>query len=89
MSRGRDATIVRGVPRPSHAVESRLDVLLAARGIPWSELGRRTLLPPRQVTRLRAPGANPRLAVAERVAAALGVTVEEAWQLVPRTAVRP
>ena len=75
--------------RPSHAVESRLDVLLAARGIPWSELGRRTLLPSRQVARLRVRGANPRLAVAERVAAALDVTVEEAWRLVPRPGARP
>ncbi len=71
--------------RPSNTVESRLDTLLAARGIPWSELGRRTLLPARQVARLRARRANPRLAVAERVAAALGVTVEDTWRLVPRS----
>ncbi len=75
--------------RPSHAVESRLDVLLSARGIPWTELGRRTLLPPRQVARLRVRGANPRLAVAERVAAALDVTIEEAWRLVPHAGARP
>jgi len=70
--------------RASRVVENRLDPLLAARGIPWRELGRRTLLPARQIARLRTPGANPRLAVAERVAAALGVTIEDAWQLLPR-----
>jgi hypothetical protein len=35
-----------------------------------------------QLTRLRARDANPRLAVAERVAAALDVPVEAVWQLV-------
>ena len=71
------------MPRRSPpAVQNRLPTLLAAHGIPWSELGRRTLLPPRQLSRLRAPSANPRLAVAERVAMALGVTVEDAWRLV-------
>jgi hypothetical protein len=77
--------MVRGVPRrPPPAVENRLPVLLAAHGIPWSELGRRTLLPQRQLGRLRAPAANPHLAVAERVAAALGVAVEDIWRPVPR-----
>jgi hypothetical protein len=47
----------------------------------WGELARRTLLPPRLLARLRAPDANPRLAVAERVAAALGVRVEDLWAL--------
>jgi len=89
LCRARVPPIVRVVHRPSHAVENRLGLLLAARGIPWSELGRRTLLPARQVARLRARDANPRLAVAERVAAALGVTVEEAWRLVPRPGARP
>jgi DNA-binding XRE family transcriptional regulator len=32
--------------------------------------------------RLRAPDANPRLEVAERVAAALGVPVESVWSLI-------
>ena len=50
----------------------------------WSELARRTLLPPALVSRLRAPTANPRLSIAERVAAALGVPVEHLWTRDPR-----
>jgi hypothetical protein len=49
----------------------------------WGELARRTLLPVRRVARLRASAANPRLAVAERVAAALGVPIERLWSLPP------
>ena len=45
----------------------------------WGELERRTLLPPRLLARLRVPGANPRLVVAERIAVALGVPVEAVW----------
>jgi transcriptional regulator with XRE-family HTH domain len=49
--------------------------------MPWGELARRTLLPASLLARLRAPDANPRLAVAERIAAALGVPVEALWRL--------
>lgn len=45
----------------------------------WGELRRRTLLPARMLSRLRAADANPRLEVAERVAAALGVRIEDVW----------
>jgi len=63
---------------------NRVPRLLARRGIPWGELARRTLLPGAVVARLRAPDANPRLVVAERVAAALGVPVEALWTLAAR-----
>jgi len=76
--------LTRMAPRPSVAVVNRLPALLRHRGVSWGELGRRTLLPARLLGRLRAPGANPRLAVAERVAAALGVPVERIWALAPR-----
>jgi transcriptional regulator with XRE-family HTH domain len=71
------APIVPGVPR----VVNRLPALLAERGITWGDLARRTLLPGALLSRLRAGGANPRLAIAERVAAALGVPVEAVWTL--------
>jgi len=61
------------------AVLNRLPILLGRHGMSLGELERRTLLPPRLLARLRAPGANPRLAVAERIAAALGVPVEAVW----------
>jgi transcriptional regulator with XRE-family HTH domain len=64
-------------------VVNRLPALLERRGMSWSELARRTLLPQPLLARLRAPRANPRLAVAERVAAALGVPVEELWTFPP------
>ncbi len=64
-------------------VTNRLPAVLAAAGVSWSELVRRTLLPPRLVRRLRVPDANPRLAVAERVAGAVGVPVEAIWRLAP------
>jgi DNA-binding phage protein len=60
-------------------VRNHLPALLRRRGMTWGEFGRRTLLPRRQLVRLRAPHANPRLAVAERVATALGVAIEEIW----------
>jgi len=63
------------------AVVNHLPALLRRRGVSWGELGRRTLLPARLIARLRAPGVNPRLAVAERVAAALDVPVERLWRL--------
>jgi hypothetical protein len=67
--------------RPAPAVRNRLPAVLRRRGVTWGELARRTLLPARLIGRLRHPGANPRLAVAERVAAALGVRVEDLWTL--------
>src|SRR5207247_9291258 len=70
----------RAVPRrPPPAVLSRLPALLRRRSISWGELARRTLLPPRLLARLQASAANPRLGVAYRVAAALGVSVEQIW----------
>ena len=65
------------VPR----VVNRLPGLLRRHGVSWGELGRRTLLPLPLIARLRAADANPRLMVAERVAAALGVPVEAVWSL--------
>lgn len=65
--------------RPSSSVTNHLPALLRQRGMTWGEFGRRTLLPRRLVVRLRTPHANPQLAVAERVAAALGLAVEEIW----------
>ena len=65
-------------------VVNRVPRMLARRGIAWGELARRTLLPGAIVARLRAADANPRLVVAERVAAALGVPVETLWTLAPR-----
>ncbi|HYV58337.1 MAG TPA: helix-turn-helix domain-containing protein [Candidatus Nitrosopolaris sp.] len=66
--------------RPPVAI-NRLPAALARLGISWSELGRRTLLPPRLLARLRSPAANPRLAVAERVADALALQIEDLWIL--------
>jgi hypothetical protein len=66
------------------AVVNRLPALLHHRGVSWGELGRRTLLPARLLARLRAPGVNPRLAVAERIAVALDVPVERLWRLSAR-----
>ena len=72
---------------PVHAEPNRvvngLPALLARRGLSWGELARRTLLPPRLLARLRAPGANPRLVVAERVASAVGASIEDVWDVVP------
>jgi transcriptional regulator with XRE-family HTH domain len=68
--------------RSSPAVANRLPRLLRQRGITWTELARRTLLSRGHMARLRAHDANPRLAVAQRVAAALDVPVEAVWQLV-------
>ena len=74
--------MVRAVPRRRDPVlTNRLPATLARQGVTWGELARRTLLPARLLVRLRAPGANPRLAVAQRVAAALGVPVERLWRL--------
>lgn len=64
-------------------VINHLPRVLRRRGLTWGELARRALLPPGHIARLRTPFANPRLVVAERVAAALGVPVEEIWQREP------
>ena len=68
--------------RAGPAVSSRLPLLLRQRDITWTELARRTSLSHGQLTRLRVRDANPRLAVAQRVAAALDVPVESVWRLV-------
>jgi len=68
--------------RPGPAVTNRLPLVLRRRDITWTELARRTSLSRGQLTRLRVRDANPRLAVAERVATALDVPIEEVWQLV-------
>jgi len=62
-------------------VVSGLPLLLRRRGLTWNDLARRTLLPPGPVARLRCPHHNPRLSVAQRVAAALEVPVESIWRL--------
>jgi hypothetical protein len=67
--------------RPPPSVANRLPEYLRRHGIPWGELSRRTLLPPRLLGRLRAHTANPRLAIAERIAAALDVPIEALWAL--------
>ncbi|HJQ84504.1 MAG TPA: helix-turn-helix domain-containing protein [Candidatus Binatia bacterium] len=70
--------------RPAPRVVNRLPAHLDAHGMTWGELARRTLLPARLLARLRASDANPRLAVAERIATALGVPVETLWTLARR-----
>jgi lambda repressor-like predicted transcriptional regulator len=67
--------------RRSPAVVNHLPDILRRRGVSWGQLARRTLLPSRLLARLRDAHANPRLAVAERVALALGVPVETIWRL--------
>jgi predicted transcriptional regulator len=61
-------------------VVNQLPTVLVRLGVSWGELSRRTLLPLPLLSRLRASDANPRLAIAERVAAALGVPVERLWR---------
>jgi len=67
---------------PGPTVVNRLPRLLRQRGLTWTELSRRTLLSRGHMARLRAVDANPRLAVAQRIAAALDLPVESVWQLV-------
>jgi len=62
-------------------VVNRMPTVLARRGIAAAELARRALVPARVLRRLRRPDANPRLALAERLAAALDVPVEALWTL--------
>jgi transcriptional regulator with XRE-family HTH domain len=69
-------------PRSGPTVSNHLPRLLRQRGITWTELARRSLLSRGHLARLRARDANPRLVVAEQVAAALDVPVEAVWQLV-------
>jgi predicted transcriptional regulator len=78
----RRGAIVPRMPRPP--VVNHLPELLVRQGVSWGELARRTLLPAPLLARLRAPTANPRLAIAERVAAALGVQIEAVWTHAPR-----
>ena len=66
---------------PGPRVTNRLPQVLGRADMPWGELARRTLLSPRLLARLRRPDANPSLAVAARVAGALGVPVEGLWSL--------
>ena len=81
----RAVAIVARMPPPGPPrVVNRLPHVLRQHGVSWGELGRRTLLPAGYLLRLRSPMANPRLPVAERVASALGVSVETIWQLTPR-----
>lgn len=84
MSRPPAGPILAGMPRRPPAVENRLAALLRRRGVSQGELARRTLLSTRLLTRLRARHANPGLATAERVAAALAVPVEAIWSLASR-----
>jgi transcriptional regulator with XRE-family HTH domain len=70
--------------RAAPVVVNHLPRLLRQRGITWTELARRTLLSRGALERLRARGANPRLVVAERVAAALDLPVESVWELAGR-----
>jgi DNA-binding phage protein len=70
--------------RVTAQVVNHLPGLLRRRAMSWGELARRSLLPAGLLIRLRTPDANPRLAVAERVAAALGMRVEDLWRLPPR-----
>jgi len=65
-------------------VVNHLPAALDDQGVTWGELARRTLLPPRLLARLRGPAANPRLAVGERVAAALEMRIEDLWKPAPR-----
>ena len=73
--------LARMTSRSAPGVINRLPDLLRRRGITWTELGRRTLLPPGHLARLRAEDANPRLAVAERIAVVLDLPVESLWRL--------
>ncbi len=59
---------------------NHLPAMLRARDIGWAELSRRTLLPGAVVDRLRAADANPPLDVAQRLADALGVPIDEVWR---------
>ena len=67
-----------GAPR---AVHNRLPAVLARLDVPVGELARRTMLPARILTRLRSPRANPPFRVAERIARALDVRVEDIFGL--------
>ena len=73
---------MRGTDR--RAVVNHLPRVLRHRGMSWGELSRRTLIPQRLLARLRAPGGNPRLVIAERIAAALDLPVERLWKLPSR-----
>jgi cyanate lyase len=68
--------------RATPAVVNHLSRVLRRRGITWTDLARRTLLPAAHLARLRVRHSNPQLAVAQRVAAALDLPVEAIWRLV-------
>jgi hypothetical protein len=71
------------VPRRAlAALVNLLPLVLRRQGVGWGP-ARRTLLPSLTVALLRARGANPPLATAERVASALGVRVEDLWTVAP------
>jgi hypothetical protein len=67
--------------RQRHAVENRLSHLLRRRAISWGELAQWTFLPARRLRAARASNANPALALADRIAVALDVEVEDLWRL--------
>jgi hypothetical protein len=69
------------MPRSGAVLHNRLPGLLRQRGLTWGELARRTLLPAARLRRLGAAQANPRLGVAQRVAAALDLPLEAVWTL--------
>jgi hypothetical protein len=69
------------MPRSHALLHNHLPRLLGERGITWGELARRTLVPAARLRRLGAAHANPRLGVAERVAAALDLPLEAVWTL--------
>jgi transcriptional regulator with XRE-family HTH domain len=72
------------MPRRAPPVRNRLAELLRRHGVSQGELARRTFLSVRLLARLRARDANPGLATAERIAAALAVPVERIWWLPSR-----
>ncbi len=69
-------------PRTRPAVTNHLPRILRQRGITWTDLARRTRLSRGQMARIRAHDANPRLVVAQRIAAALDLPVDSLWRLV-------
>ena len=65
----------------SRTIHNRLPAILARLDVPLGELARRTMLPARVLARLRSPRANPPFRVAQRIACALDVRVEEIFGL--------
>jgi hypothetical protein len=73
------AAILTRVPR--RGIENRLPDALRRRAIGWGELAQRILVPTCRLRALREPTANPALALADRIAVALDVEVEDLWSL--------